>query len=281
MNRLSLEKRIEIVHHLVKSTGIRDTAELTHVSAMTVMKLLKDVGKACQRFHNERMRNLKCKRLEVDEIWTFVYSKQKVAHKTGNPEAGDAWTWVAIDADTRMIVSYYIGKRDLISSRAFMQDVKARLANRVQLTSDGHKSYLDAVEEAFEGNVDFAQLVKQYGPLKDADGKIIDKRERYLGADKIVISGKPDKKKASTSYVERQNLTMRTNIKRFTRETNAHSKKMEYHSCAHALHFVYYNFARIHQTLRVTPAMQAGIMERWMEIEDIVKLVDHYVELDK
>lgn len=277
MNKLSIEKRTQIIHHLVEGNGIRPTARLMHVSAMTVMKLLAEVGEACQKFHNEKMRNLKSTRIEVDEIWAFVYAKQKNALKTGNPEAGDAWTWTAIDANTRMIIAYHVGKRDAESASIFMKDIKARLENRVQLTSDGYKAYLDAIEETFEGNIDYAQLVKLYGPSIKPNGKV-DKRVQYIGADRTVLNGKPDKSKISTSLVERQNLTMRTNIKRFTRKTNAHSKKLEYHCHAIALHFVYYNFARIHQTLRVTPAMQAGIMDRWMEIEDIVKLVDRYAE---
>ena len=273
MNKLSLEKRTQLITLLVEGNSVRACSRITGVAFNTVLKLVADVGKVCQQFHDEKVRGLNSKRIECDEIWSFVYAKNKNAHKTDNPEAGDAWTWTALDSDSRMIVSYYIGKRNAESGNTFMKDVASRLNNRVQLTSDGFKAYLEAVEGAFENDIDYAKVEKIYGKGETFEGKL-DGRKRYLGSDRIVMCGNPDKKKISTSLVERQNLTMRTNIKRFTRKTNAFSKKLENHGHAQALYFVYYNFVRIHKTLRVTPAMQAGLMDRWMEIEDIAQLMD-------
>ena len=253
---------------------MRATARLADVAFNSVKKLLIEVGAACQKFHDEKVVNVNSKRIECDEIWAFVYAKQKNAAKTGNPEAGDAWTWTSIDAHSRLIVSWYVGHRDAESAEIFMNDVAARLKNPVQLTTDGLKAYLDAVENAFEGKIDFAQLVKLYGTV-EKEGKV-DNRIQYVGADRTVICGNPVVRNISTSYVERQNLTMRMHMRRFTRKTNAFSKKLENHNHAHAIYFVYYNFVKIHKTLRVTPAMQAGLTNRLMEIEDMVKLTENY-----
>jgi IS1 family transposase len=245
------------------------------VSINTVSKLLEDAGEVCAAFHDEHVRGVKAKRVQVDEIWSFTYAKQKnVAIAKAAPDgAGDTWTWTALEADTKLVVSYFIGGRDGDCAKWFMDDVAARLANRVQLTSDGHKAYLDAVEGAFGADVDYAQLVKLYGPSSDSS------KGRYSPAEcngikKTPIEGKPDPKHISTSFVERQNLTMRMSVRRFTRLTNAFSKKVENHIHALALYFVHYNWMRIHKTLRVTPAMAAGLTGKLMGWEDIIAIMD-------
>lgn len=247
------------------------------VSRNTVDKLLVEVGAACQEFHNNHVVAVASKRILCDEIWSFVYSKEKnTTEENKEKGAGDVWTWTALDSDSKLIVSWYVGDRSASSANVFMQDVAARLKNRVQLTTDGHKAYLDAVEDAFSGQVDFAQLVKLYG---GSTGESSNERKYSpvdcIGAKKVKQLGSPDKKHISTSHVERQNLTMRMHMRRFTRLTNAFSKKLENHCYAIALHFVYYNFAKIHQTLRVTQAMEAGLTKDIMSIEDIVKLTDN------
>ena len=274
MNRLTTEKRAQILHLLVEGTSIRAITRLTGASKNTVAKLLADVGEACQAYHDEHVRGLKCQRVQCDEIWSFVYSKQKNIPERlqGMPGIGDVWTWTAIDADSKLAVSWLVGGRDAEYANVFMQDVASRLANRVQLTTDGHIPYLEAVEGAFGADVDFAQLIKVYGQAPDG-------QRRYsppvcVGARKERFEGNPDKKHISTSYVERQNLTMRMHMRRFTRLTNAFSKKVDNHAHAVALHFVYYNFCRIHKSLKVTPAMEAGIAESVYELEFIVDLID-------
>ena len=254
--------------------SIRACCRFTGVSKNTVAKLLVEVGTACKKFHDEKVRAVNAKRIEADEIWAFVYAKEKNAEKTGNPQAGDAWTWTAIDADSRLVISYFLGRRDADAADKFMHDVASRLKNAVQLTTDGNKTYLDAVENAFEGRISYAQLVKVYGKPEN-EGKI-DNRVQYIGAERTVICGTPVEKNIQTSYVERQNLTMRMHMRRFTRKTNAFSKKLENHGHALAIYFVYYNFVKIHMSLRVTPAMEAGLTTRLMEIEDIIKLTEIY-----
>jgi len=274
MNRLPLEKRVQILGMLVEGMSLRATSRLVGVSINTVTKLLVDVGTACQRYHDEHVRNLNCKRVQVDEIWSFCYAKQKnvPTAKAAPSSAGDTWTWVALDADSKLAVSWLIGGRDAEYANVFMDDVAQRLASRVQLTSDGHAAYLDAVRGAFGTNIDFATLIKLYGQAPDAV-------KRYspptcVGMRKENWSGNPDPKHISTSYVERQNLTMRMHMRRFTRLTNAFSKKVENHAHAVAIHFMFYNFARIHKTLRVSPAMAAGVTDRLWDIADIVRLTD-------
>lgn len=273
MNKLPIEKRVQIVRLLVEGNSLRSCSRIADVSINTITKLLVDIGRACWEFHDSTVVNVKSNRIQCDEIWSFVYSKEKNKPE-GIENAGDIWTWTAIDADTKLILSWNVGGRDADSANVFMQDVADRVANYVQLTTDGHHAYLNAVGEAFGDNIDFAQLVKLYGSEKEATGT--EKKyspAKFRGAKKTIVSGQPDHDHISTSYVERQNLTMRMHMRRFTRLTNAFSKKIENHCYAVALHFVYYNFAKIHKTLRVTPAMEAKLTKRPMTIEDICNLV--------
>jgi IS1 family transposase len=274
MNKLTLEERARILHLLCEGMSIRAITRLTGASKNTVAKLLVDAGKACAAYHDANVRNVKASRIQVDEIWSFAYAKQKnVATAKDAPEgAGDTWTWTALDADSKLIVSYLVGGRDAEYAMWFMDDLRERLANRVQLTSDGHKAYLQAVEGAFGDDIDYAQLVKMYGPTITAPGRY--SPAECTGAKKMRVTRSPDPSQASTSYVERQNLTMRMHMRRFTRLTNAFSKKVENHAYAVALHMMYYNFVREHKTLRVTPTMQAGITDRLWEIADIAKLIE-------
>lgn len=273
MNKLPLQTRAQIVRLLVEGNSLRATSRITGTSINTVTKLLVDVGKACMKFHDEKVRNVTSKKIQCDEIWSFCYAKER--NLPEGKQGGSVWTWTALDADTKLIVSWFAGSRDEESASIFMQDVASRLKNRVQLTTDGLKAYLSAVEDAFGNDIDFAQLVKVYGsPESKTDERRYSPAE-CNGTKKNHVNGNPDPKDISTSYVERQNLTMRMHMRRFTRLTNAFSKKIENHCCAIGLHFVYYNFCRIHKTLRVTPAMEAGLTKDIMEIEDIVKLADN------
>ncbi|PZU61102.1 MAG: IS1 family transposase [Sphingobium sp.] len=276
MNKLTIEQRAKILHLLCEGMSIRAITRLTGASKNTVAKLLIDAGKACAAYHDANVRNVKAARVQVDEIWSFTYAKQKnVATAKDAPErAGDTWTWTALDADSKMIVSYLVGGRDAEYAMWFMDDLAARLANRVQLTSDGHRAYLEAVEGAFGADVDFAQLVKLYGSVGGKTSEVRYSPAECTGIRKRTVEGKPDAAHISTSYVERQNLTMRMHMRRFTRLTNAFSKKVENHAHAVALHMMYYNFVRIHKTLRMTPAMAAGVTDRLWEIEDIAMLVE-------
>lgn len=274
MNKLTIEERAKILHLLCEGMSIRAITRLTGASKNTVAKLLIDAGKACAAYHDANVRDVKAARVQVDEIWSFTYAKQKnVATAKDAPEgAGDTWTWTAIDADSKMILSYLVGGRDSEYAMEFMDDLASRLAHRVQLTSDGHRAYLEAVEGAFGCDVDYAQLVKMYGPTITAPGRY--SPAECTGIRKRTVEGSPDADHVSTSYVERQNLTMRMHMRRFTRLTNGFSKKVENHAHAVALHMMYYNFVRIHKTLRVTPAMAAGVTDKLWEINDIAKLVE-------
>jgi IS1 family transposase len=275
MNKLPSQERAHILHLLCEGNSIRSVCRLTGASKITVSKLLIEAGNACMAYHDENVRNVNAKRIQVDEIWSFTYAKQKnVASAKAAPEgAGDTWTWTAIDADSKLIVSYFVGGRDGECAMWFMDDLRSRLANRVQLTSDGHRAYLEAVEGAFGGDVDYAQLVKIYGASPEsAKGRY--SPAECTGARKERIEGSPDPAHVSTSYVERQNLTMRMHMRRFTRLTNGFSKKVENHVYAVALHMMYYNFVRIHSKLRMTPAMEAGVSNKLWEVADIVALVE-------
>lgn len=275
MNNLPQEKQISVISALVEGNSIRATCRMTGVAKGTVLSLLKRLGAACSVYQNKTLRNLPCKRLQVDEIWSFCYAKEKNVpkHLRKTKGVGDVWTWTAIDADTKLVPSWWIGDRGAQSAKRFMEDLAGRLANRVQLTSDGHKVYLNAVENAFAGDVDFSQLVKIYGNAPGGEGKY--SPGECCGSVKERINGKPDPKYVSTSFVERQNLTMRMCMRRFTRLTNAFSKKLANLEHAVALHFMYYNFCRIHQTLRVTPAMKGGVTDHVWEIEEILSLISN------
>lgn len=276
MNQLPLEKRIQIIQQLVEGSSLRATSRITGCSINTVTKLLVDVGQACIQFHNDTIKNLNSKRVQCDEIWSFVYAKEKNASVGQKADgAGDAWTWVGIDADTKLVISWFVGNRDADSANQFMLDVAERVKYRLQLTTDGHKPYLEAVTNAFGSNIDFAQLVKMYGGSGGSGNEGKYSPGECTGIKKKAIDGDPDPKHISTSYVERQNLTMRMHMRRFTRLTNGFSKKIENHCYAVALHFVYYNFVKIHKTLRVAPAMEAGLIDKLWNIADIVQLTDN------
>lgn len=273
MNKLSITQRTRIVAALVEGNSIRSTCRMTGAAKGTVLKLLADLGHACAVYQHTALMGLTCRRIQCDEIWSFCYAKAKnvPAEKRGEEGVGDVWTWTALDPDSKLIVSWLVGNRDAESANVFMEDVARRLNHRVQLTTDGLRVYLDAVYGAFGLDVDFAQLVKVYG-----EGPGTEKRyspANIVGTKKQRIIGKPDAEKVSTSHVERQNLTMRMSMRRFTRLTNAFSKKIENHEAAIALHFMFYNFARVHQTLRVTPAMEAGLADHPWCIEEIIELL--------
>ena len=274
INKLDTERRVQVVSALVEGSSLRGTARMTGVARMTVEKLLRELGYVCAMYQDVAFQNLPCRRIQVDEIWSFTYAKQKnVERAKAAPEgAGDTWTWTAIDADTKLVPCWLVGGRDAGYATEFLQNLAGRLAHRVQLTSDGHKCYLQAVEDAFGADIDYAMLIKHYGNAPEG-------QRRYspavcTGASKAPVSGNPDEAHISTSYVERQNLTMRMAMRRFTRLTNAFSKKVENHKHAVALHYMYYNFVRIHSSLRVTPAMAAGVTEKLWSIEDMVGLLD-------
>ena len=280
MNRLSIERRAAVVAALVEGNSLRGTARLTGVSRMTIEKLLRDLGTACVAYHDAHVRGLKSQRIQCDEIWSFVGAKAKNVPEKRRGQWGDIWTWTAIDADSKLIVGYRVGQRTAADAYDFMQDVASRLTNRVQLTTDSLKVYLNAVDYAFGIDIDYAILEKQYGSFV-TNGSAA---HRYTPA-KITsmraatITGDPDRKHVSTSYVERQNLTMRMHMRRFTRLTNAFSKKIENHAHSVALHFMYYNFCKIHQTLRVTPAMEAGISNHVWGIEELIALLSESVSV--
>jgi IS1 family transposase len=272
-NVLKPEKRAAIVAALVEGNSIRATARMIGVSKDTVMKLAGDLGSACAAYQYDALRNLSCKRIQVDEIWSFVYAKAKNVpqERVGQFGFGDVWTFTAIDADSKLCLSWSIGARDTETATEFMQDVAARLSNRVQITTDGHRMYLQAVEDAFGANVDYAQIVKIYGTAQEAEKRY--SPAECIGCERNPVQGNPDPRHVSTSYVERANLTMRMGMRRFTRLTNAFSKKLANHAAAVALHFMHYNFCRIHQTLRITPAMAAGVAKSPWTVEDLVGLL--------
>ena len=275
MNKLPLKTRVQILSMLCEGSSMRSVSRLCDVSINTVAKLLVDAGRFCAGFHDAKVRMVEAKRVQVDEIWSFTAAKQKNVADMKAPVmgAGDTWTWTAIDADSKLIVSHFVGGRDGECAQWFMNDVADRLANRVQLTSDGHKAYLEAVEGAFGADVDYAMLVKLYGASPEsAKGRY--SPAECTGIRKTRIEGKPDMAHVSTSYAERQNLTMRMSMRRFTRLTNGFSKKFENHAHMVAIYAVHYNFLRIHKTLRVTPAMAAGLSETVLDWSAIVEMMD-------
>src|SRR5271163_960360 len=275
MNKFDHAERARILHLLCEGNSIRATTRLTGASKKAVSKLLVDAGQAAAWYQDRVFHNLTCRRIQVDEIWAFVYAKQKNVEtaKAAPDGAGDAWTWTAIDAETKLIPSWFVGGRDAECASWFMNDLASRLANRVQLTSDGHKAYLEAVEGAFGADVDYAMLVKLYGASPEsAKGRY--SPAECTGAIKTPIEGQPDPKHISTSYSERSNLTVRMHTRRFTRLTNAFSKKLENHAHSVALFAMYYNFVKLHRTLRTTPAMAAGVTGRLWEIGDVVDVLE-------
>jgi IS1 family transposase len=276
MNKLDRKTRAQILHLLCEGQSIRAVTRLIGCSKNTVAKLLVEAGHACAAYQDKTLRNLNCQRIQMDEIWSFVYAKAaNVKDAKAAPDtAGDVWTWTAIDADSKLIVSWLLGARDMDAALAFTADLRNRLTNRVQLTSDGHRPYLTAVDAAFGEDVDYAMLVKLYGADPQAEARY--SPARCIGAEKKPKIGNPDAKHISTSYVERSNLTMRMHMRRFTRLTNAFSKKVENHAAAIALHTMYYNFVRIHQTLKVTPAMAAGVTDKLWEVPDIVEMLEQW-----
>lgn len=274
MNKLPLAKRVQILAMLCEGSSMRSISRVADVSINTVTKLLVDAGETCLDMHDDLVRDVHASRIQCDEIWSFCHAKQKnVAAAKAAPEgAGDVWTWTAIDADSKLIVSYFAGDRSGDSAINLMDDLRGRLANRVQLTTDGHKAYLEAVEGAFGGDVDYAMLIKLYGQTAGPAGRY--SPAECTGIKKVEIEGNPDRKHVSTSYVERQNLTMRMSMRRFTRLTNGFSKKLENHVHALALYFAFYNFCRIHKTLRMSPAMKAGVTDRLWSLEDIANRIE-------
>lgn len=273
MNKLPLEKRVQILTMLVEGSSMRSVSRVCGVSINTVTKLLVDAGTACAAFHDEKVRNVAAKRVQCDEIWSFAYAKNKaVGTAKAAPEgAGDVWTWTGIDADSKLIVSWHVGDRAQHTGIAFMSDLKGRLANRVQLTTDGHAVYLKAVD-VLDFDADYAMLVKVFGPDMSSPGRY--SPPKCVGAQKHPIRGNPDPKHINTSFAERQNLTMRMAMRRFTRLTNAFSKKFENHCHALALYFFWYNWARNHKTLGVTPAMAAGLIQTPLKFTDLLTAMD-------
>jgi IS1 family transposase len=273
MNKLSLEKRTQIISLLVEGNSLRSISRIADVSINTVTKLLVDIGTVCQAYHDKYVVNVASKRIQCDEIWSFIYGKEKnlPVHLQGKYGFGSIWTWVALDCDSKLAISWLVGNRDAEFANMFMEDVAKRLTRRVQLTTDGLKAYLEAVEEHFGCNIDFAQLVKMYG--KPIEGEHRYSPAECTGIKKTIIQGHPKEEHISTSFIERQNLTMRMSMRRFTRLTNGFSKKVENHAHAIALHFMYYNFVRIHKTLRVTPAMEAGLTNKLWSVEDLARLL--------
>lgn len=274
MNKLGTTERARIVAAMVEGNSLRSVSRMTGNSLVTILKLLADVGSVCAEYHNALVRGVKAKRVQCDEIWNFCYAKAKnVPAERKGTGAGDVWTWVGIDADTKLIVSYLVGGRDAEWGCQFMEDLSSRISGRIQLTTDGHRVYAEAVEQAFGAEIDYAMLVKIYGAPTDAP------ETRYspatcIGCRTGVLSGQPDPKHISTSFVERQNLTMRMSMRRFTRLTNAFSKKLENLRHAVAIHYMHYNFCRVHKTLRVTPAMEAGLTDHIWTLHELVGLLE-------
>jgi len=272
MNRLSTVKRTQVIAALIEGNSINATCRMLGVGKHTVLRLLVDAGCACAAFHDANVRNLRVTRAQCDEVWSFIYAKQKnVTPEQMAEGAGDCWTWTAIDADSKLIISYMCGDRGASTARDFMEDVASRIINRIQLTTDGHRVYAEAVELAFGSEIDYAMLVKVYGASNDGESRY--SPATCIGCRTGVLSGNPDPKHISTSYVERQNLSMRMGMRRFTRLTNGFSKKFENHAHQVALYFFHYNFCRVHSSLRVTPAMEAGLTDHVWTLTELCSLL--------
>jgi IS1 family transposase len=275
MNQLSTEKRAQVVAALVEGNSLRAISRMTGTHRGAVMKLLVDLGRACSIYQDKAFRGLTCKRIQCDEIWSFVGAKEKNATLAKKLEGwGDVWTWTALDAETKLVPCWYVGTRDSAAAYHFMHDLADRLSHRVQLTTDGHKPYLTAVADAFGTDIDYATLTKIYGEGPKTEARY--SPAQCMGTRVAKVTGNPESDHVSTSFVERQNLTMRMSMRRFTRLTNGFSKKVANHEHAIALHFMHYNFCRIHQSLRVTPAMQAGLTDHVWEIKEIIDLLENY-----
>jgi IS1 family transposase len=280
MNRLTVSERAKILGMMVEGNSLRSCARMVDVSLNTVTKLLVDLGAACEQFHDEHVRNVRVRRLQCDEIWCFVGAKAKNVTLEQKAQGwGDTWTWTGLDADTKLCVSYLVGGRSANWAMEFMLDCAARIKGRVQVTTDGHKAYLEAVETAFGADCDYAMLQKIYGAPAENDTRY--SPATCIGCDMKVVSGDPDPKHVSTSYVERHNLSMRMGMRRFTRLTNAFSKKVQNHEAMVAIYAVHYNFARIHKTLRITPSMAAGLSDHVWSLEEIVMMADRYAPAPK
>jgi IS1 family transposase len=285
MNKLPLEKRVQILSMLCEGSSMRSISRVVDVSINTVTKLLIDAGTACAQYHFDHVRGLKTKRVQCDEVWSFCYSKQANTSPEGSRIGrGDVWTWSAIDADSKLIISWMVGGRDADTASIFIRDLSERLANRVQLTTDGYHVYLDAVDDAFGGDIDYAMLIKIYG--KSIEGGPSSAERRYSPAPFVGtrwqrICGAPNAHYTSTSFSERQHLTMRMQMRRFTRLTNGFSKKLDNHCHALALYFVWYNFVKMHKTLRMSPAMAAGVSDRLWDMTDLVRITDEYEKAQK
>jgi IS1 family transposase len=272
MNRLDTDRRVQVIKCLCEGMSIRATVRVTGVAKNTIVGLLEEMGTACADFHDEHVRNVRVRRLQCDEIWSFVGAKKKNVTPEQEQEGwGDVWTWTAIDADTKLCVTYFVGDRGKHSAFSFMDDCRARIVGHPQITTDAHKPYLKAVEAAFGGDADYAMLHKIYGASGEPETRY--SPATCIGCDMKTISGVPDPKHVSTSFVERQNLTMRMSMRRFTRLTNGFSKKVDNHGHAIALYFAYYNFCRVHKTLRVTPAMEAGLAHHVWTVEELVAIL--------
>ena len=269
VNRLSIERRSQIIGALVEGHSIRSVERMTGTHRDTIMRLGFEVGKGCHRLAHEKMRNLTCERIQCDEIWAYVRKKQPQLKPGESIRAGDFWTFVAIDAETKLVPTYFVGKRTAENAYRFMQDLSERLTNRVQLSTDGLQSYIHAVEDTFGADVDYGQVVKFYDATPIGPGRY--SPPKVTGQEKTVIAGSPDQRHISTSLVERQNLTMRMQMRRFTRLTNGFSKKLDNLKAAVALHFCHYNFVRLHKSLRVTPAMAAGVSDRLWSLQELVE----------
>jgi IS1 family transposase len=277
MNKLDAKTRAKVISCLIEGCSIRATVRITGVAKKTVMRLVVEVGNVCADYQDRVFRNLASRRLQLDEVWTWIYCKDKnrtpeIAAKC--PEAGDVWLWVGLDADTKLVVSWALGDRSGDTASRFVTDLASRLRNRVQITTDGHRAYLDAIEDAFGGAVDYAMLVKLYGPAPGGDHRY--SPPQCIAAVGHRVEGRPDARHVSTSFVERQNWTVRTNLRRYTRLSNGFSRKLENHAAAVALNYFAYNFIKIHRTLKVTPAMAAGVTKRLWEVDDLVSLWETY-----
>jgi len=277
MNRLNNETRAQVINCLIEGCSIRSTVRMTGVAKKTVMRLLCEVGEVCADYQDKAFKNLPCRHLQLDEMWAWIYCKEKnrteeIARK--HPDAGDVWLWVAVDADTKLVPSWMLGQRDLTAAHAFVSDLASRLANRVQITTDGHRPYLEAIENAFGMEVDYSILQKIYGAPQENETRY--SPARCIGAEIRPVSGNPERKHISTSYIERQNWTVRTKMRRYTRLSNGFSRKGENHAAAVALNYFAYNFIQIHSTLRTSPAQAAGVTDHLWSVADLVSLVDSY-----